>query len=107
MDKPSMARTVLQFSHVPTTYNEQETILASHLGSGSLRYFRVSGLISGKKAGKEWLYSEEEIAQLRRIRRLQHDLGVNLAGVEVILHLLKQLEAVQRALDEEKHKHEH
>jgi MerR family transcriptional regulator/heat shock protein HspR len=47
-------------------------------------------------------YSEEEIRQLRRIRRLQDDLGVNLAGVEVILHLLKLLDAVQQKLEQER-----
>lgn len=47
-------------------------------------------------------YSEEEVTQLRRIRRLQHDLGVNLAGVEVILRLLKRLEGLQQELEQER-----
>lgn len=40
--------------------------------------------------------------QLRRIRRLQESLGVNLAGVEVILHLLKHLEALRQELERER-----
>ena len=45
---------------------------------------------------------EEEIAQLRRIRRLQQELGINLAGVEVILHLLERLESTRRELELER-----
>ena len=52
-------------------------------------------------------YSGEEVIRLRRIRRLQHDLGVNLAGVEVILHLLEHLEAVRQEMEQERKKHEH
>ena len=44
-------------------------------------------------------YREEDIAQLRRIRRLHSDLGVNLAGIEVILRLSVRLEALQRELE--------
>jgi hypothetical protein len=33
---------------------------------------------------------------------LQHDLGVNLAGVEVILHLLQLLEAVNQRVEQER-----
>jgi MerR family transcriptional regulator/heat shock protein HspR len=42
------------------------------------------------------LFGEPELARLRKIRRLTGDLGVNLAGVEVILRLTEEL-AVQRA----------
>jgi len=70
------------------------------------------GLIEGQETGGELRYSEEEVIQLRRIRRLQHDLGVNLAGVEVILRLLKRLEAVRQDLEQERNRaegdqHEH
>jgi MerR family transcriptional regulator/heat shock protein HspR len=60
------------------------------------------GLIEGEEASGELRYSEEEVLQLRRIRRLQRDLGVNLAGVEVILLLLKRLEAARQELEQER-----
>jgi MerR family transcriptional regulator/heat shock protein HspR len=47
-------------------------------------------------------YNEEEVTQLRMIRRLQRDLGINLAGVEVILRLLKRLDAVHQELEQER-----
>ncbi|MGN6562274.1 MAG: hypothetical protein ACTHMU_06410 [Thermomicrobiales bacterium] len=38
--------------------------------------------------------------QLRRVNRLIDDLGVNLAGADVILHMRRQLIALQRELDD-------
>jgi MerR family transcriptional regulator/heat shock protein HspR len=43
------------------------------------------------------LFSEIELARLRKVRRLMTDLGVNLAGVEIILRLTDELAAVRRA----------
>ena len=44
--------------------------------------------------------SHGDIAHIRFIKRLIDELGVNLAGVEVILHLRQQLVAAQRELEE-------
>jgi MerR family transcriptional regulator, heat shock protein HspR len=41
------------------------------------------------------LFGEAELARLRKIRRLTTDLGVNLAGVEVILRLTDELAALR------------
>jgi MerR family transcriptional regulator/heat shock protein HspR len=41
------------------------------------------------------LFGESELARLRKIRRLTTDLGVNLAGVEIILRLTDELSAVR------------
>lgn len=101
MDKP-VTRIVVQRYQTFSTYSEQETVAVSHLSIGTLRHFRATGLVQGRETDGEWRYSEDEIAQLRRIRRLQHDLGINLAGVEVILHLLKRLEATHQELERER-----
>jgi MerR family transcriptional regulator/heat shock protein HspR len=42
--------------------------------------------------------TEDDLAELRRIRRLT-DLGINLAGVEVILRLRRQIEELQAEID--------
>ena len=107
MDKQYVTHIVLHPSRASATYSEQETVAVCHLGPGALHQFRALGLIAGRETGGEVYYSEEEITQLRRIRRLQHDLGVNLAGVEVILHLLEHLEAVRQELEQERQHHEH
>lgn len=107
MDTPSFTQIILHQSRTSSSYSEQETLAASHLGISALHHFRAIGLVEGQETGGELRYSEEDVAQLRRIRRLQHDLGVNLAGVEVILHLLKHLEALRQELEQGRKSNEH
>lgn len=107
MDKQYITRIVIQPYRASATYSEPETVMACHLGSDALHHFRALGLVAGKEEGGELRYSEADVTRLRRIRRLQHDMGINLAGVEVILHLLEHLEVVNRELEEERRKHEH
>jgi MerR family transcriptional regulator/heat shock protein HspR len=104
MDEQYVTHIVLQQYRSSSSYSEQETAAASHLGIGAIRHLHAMGLIEGKEVSGELRYSEEEVTQLRRIRRLQRDLGVNLAGVEVILRLLKRLEAVHLELEQERNK---
>ncbi|MCS6840514.1 MAG: helix-turn-helix transcriptional regulator [Roseiflexus sp.] len=67
----------------------------------SLRLYERRGLIRPQRTpGNIRRYTESDIEQIRFIRRLIDDLGVNLAGVEVILHLRQQLIEAQRELEE-------
>ncbi|MGQ9549998.1 MAG: MerR family transcriptional regulator [Roseiflexus sp.] len=67
----------------------------------SLRLYERRGLIRPQRTpGNIRRYSESDIEQIRFIKRLIDDLGVNLAGVEVILHLRQQLIETQRELEE-------
>ena len=102
MDEQYVTHIVLQQYRSSSSYSERETARASHLGISAIRHLRALGLIEGEETGGELRYSEAEVTQLRRIRRLQRDLGVNLAGVEVILRLLKRLEAVRQELEQER-----
>jgi MerR family transcriptional regulator/heat shock protein HspR len=106
MDEQHLTRIMLQQHRSSSSYSERETATVSHLGISAIRHLRTLGLIEGQETAGELRYSEEEVIELRRIRRLQHDLGVNLAGVEVILRLLKRLEAVHQELEQERG-HEH
>ena len=101
MGEQRMTHIVLQ-QYRTSSYSERETAQASHLRISAIRHLRVLGLIEGEETGGELHYSEEEVRQLRQVRRLQRDLGVNLAGVEVILHLLKLLEALNQKLEQER-----
>ncbi len=107
MDEQHVTHIVLQQCRSSSFYSERETAAASHLGIGTIRHLRAVGLIEGEETGGELRYSEEEVTQLRRIRRLQRDLGVNLAGVEVIVRLLKHLEAAHQELERERKSNEH
>ena len=68
----------------------------------TLRLYERIGLIKPHRAGrKNRMYSDADIERLRQIQRLTHELGVNLAGVEVIFALLRQMEDMRRHMDEE------
>lgn len=62
----------------------------------TLRNYEQLGLVRPKRSqGNIRLYSERELERLRKINRLTQDLGINLAGVEVILRLSDQIEMLQ------------
>ncbi len=62
----------------------------------TLRYYERAGLLKPERSnGKIRLYSEREIERLRKISRLTNELGVNLAGVEIIIDLTERLEKLQ------------
>ena len=68
----------------------------------TLRLYERKGLIKPKRSGgKTRLYSERDIEKLREIRRLTQELGVNLAGVEEIMRLRSELEALQARFEAE------
>ena len=66
----------------------------------TLRLYEREGLIKpARTAGNTRLYGQDEIRKLELILALTRDLGVNLAGVEVILNLQTAIDDAQEALD--------
>ena len=66
----------------------------------TLRLYEREGLIKpSRTAGNTRLYGQDEIRKLELILALTRDLGVNLAGVEVILNVQSALQEAQNALD--------
>lgn len=62
----------------------------------TLRHYENLGLVKpSRSGGNRRLYSEHDLERLRLICRLTNDLGVNLAGVEVILNLTEQIETLR------------
>ncbi|MGH9458637.1 MAG: MerR family transcriptional regulator [Thermoanaerobaculia bacterium] len=67
----------------------------------TLRLYEREGLIKPTRTGGNTrLYGPDQLRRLELILRLTRDLGVNLAGVEVILSMLKDLENAEHDLDE-------
>lgn len=63
----------------------------------TLRYYERAGLLKPtRSSGKIRLYSQREIERLRKIMRLTTELGVNLAGAEIIIDLTERLEKFQQ-----------
>lgn len=66
----------------------------------TIRMYEKQGLIEPKRsAGNTRLFSEEDIDQLEEIIHLTHILGINLAGVEMILKLKRQMHAMQKEMN--------
>ena len=67
----------------------------------TIRLYEREGLISPKRsAGNTRLFSEEDVDRLEEIIYLTHKLGINLAGVQMILKLQKQIKKMQRDMNQ-------
>jgi MerR family transcriptional regulator/heat shock protein HspR len=71
----------------------------------TLRHYERLGLISPARKGESLhsprLYSDRDIERVIHIRSLMRDLGVNLAGVEAILHMRDRMEQLQEELEQQ------
>lgn len=66
----------------------------------TVRLYEKQGLISPKRSsGNTRLFSEEDIDQLEEVIYLTHEMGINLAGVEMILRLKKQIKKMQNEMN--------
>ncbi len=62
----------------------------------TLRYYERIGLIEPSRTrGNQRVFSRNDVERVRRIRSLTDDLGVNLAGVEVIINLLERVAVLE------------
>lgn len=69
--------------------------------SYTLRYYERIGIIEPSRSrGNIRLYSERDIARLRRVKTLMDDMGVNLAGVEVVMRVMQQVLELQNHVQE-------
>ena len=67
----------------------------------TLRLYEREGLLKPSRTdGNTRLYSEEDLEQLETILSLTRDLGVNLAGVEIILNMRRKTELMQKEVNE-------
>ena len=66
----------------------------------TLRYYERLGLISpARTPGNQRVFSRRDVARVQHIRSLMDDLGVNLAGVEVVLKLLLQVREAEARIE--------
>ena len=67
----------------------------------TLRLYEREGLLKPSRSdGNTRLYTQEDIERLELILNLTRDLGVNLAGVEVVLNMRRRMEEMQREMQE-------
>ena len=66
----------------------------------TIRLYEKEGLITPKRSeGNTRLFSEEDVNRLEEIIYLTHQLGINLAGVEMILKLQKKIQRLQKQMN--------
>jgi MerR family transcriptional regulator/heat shock protein HspR len=66
----------------------------------SLRYYERAGLVTPRRtAGGIRMYSNSDVQRIRQAQRLIDQLGVNLAGVDIILRMSEQIRQLQAELD--------
>jgi MerR family transcriptional regulator, heat shock protein HspR len=67
----------------------------------TLRYYERAGLLEpARSKGRIRLYSLHDLERVRQIRRLTDEMGVNLAGVEVIIRLTDHIRALEQRVAE-------
>ena len=67
----------------------------------TLRLYEREGLLTPSRSeGNTRLYTDEDLERLEVILKLTRELGVNLAGVEIILNMREKMEAMQKQIEE-------
>ena len=66
----------------------------------TLRYYEKIGIIEPQRSqGNIRLYSESDIIRLREMKTLMEDLGINLAGAEIILRMAQRMTELQQHVE--------
>ncbi len=67
----------------------------------TLRYYERVGIIQPRRSrGNVRLYSDYDIALLKRVKSLVDDMGINLPGVEVVLRMMQRVGELQHELEQ-------
>ncbi len=90
--KPVTGKGLYMISAVAQKYNIHPQTLRLYEREGLLRPSRTDG--------NTRLYSDEDLEQLETILAMTRDLGVNLAGVEIVLNMRKKMERMQKEVNE-------
>jgi MerR family transcriptional regulator/heat shock protein HspR len=90
--RPGAGKAYYMISAVAAKYN---------IHPQTLRLYEREGLLKPSRTeGNTRLYSEEDLERLETILSLTRELGVNLAGVEIILNMRRKMEQMQREVNE-------
>lgn len=82
-------------------YRLREVLESVGISRRTLRVYEEVGLVAPVEAEERIpVYEEEALETIRRIQRLRRDLGVNLAGVQVILEMRRKIEELQQNLED-------
>ena len=84
--------------HNDQEYDVAATLRLTGVSSACLvRYERASIVVPVRVRRRRW-YQADDLKRIRKANRLEQDLGINLAGVEVVLRLTQQISDLQRRI---------
>ena len=67
----------------------------------TLRFYKKKGLLRpSRSVGRTRMYSAEDVDELARLLRLTRDLGVNLAGVEIVIKMRRRIIDMQKQIED-------
>ena len=67
----------------------------------TLRFYEKKGLLRPSRTeGRTRMYSADDVEELARLLRLTRDLGVNLAGVEIIIRMRRRMVDLQKQIED-------
>ena len=82
-------------------YALHEVLETAGISLSTLRVYEELGFVpTGEAESDSSVYPEEALETILRVQRLRRELGVNLAGIEVILEMRRKIELLQHELDE-------
>src|SRR6516165_3485853 len=91
MDRKKKGKAAYMISAVAETYD---------IHPQTLRLYEREGLLKPSRSeGNTRLYTDADLERLELILSLTRDLGVNLAGVEIILNMREKMDAMQREFE--------
>jgi len=71
-----------------------------HIHPQTLRLYEREGFLNPKRVGGARLYSQEDLKRIMTILNLTKELGVNRAGVDIILRMKQRIEALHSEMEE-------
>jgi len=71
-----------------------------HIHPQTLRLYEREGLLHPQRVGGARLYSQDDVERIRMILNLTKELGVNRAGVDIILRMRRRFEALQIEMEQ-------
>ena len=87
-------------SKKPRTYTISAVAARYEVHPQTLRLYEREGLLKPSRSeGNTRLYTDEDVERLEVILSLTRDLGVNLAGVEIILNMRAKMDAMQHEFE--------
>lgn len=98
VDRSDTSQTVALPESTSETYTVANTLILTGIGTARLARYEHAHIVTPNRVGRHCHFQASDLKRIRKAYRMEHDLGINLPGVEVILRLTDQIEEMQRRL---------